>query len=95
MRYILLAFLAYLLIMNLAAFIAYGIDKSRAQNARRRTPEKTLIGLAGAGGALGALIGMFVFHHKTRKIKFVILNPFFSIIWLTVIIILSYILLTT
>ena len=80
MRYILWAILAYLLIMNLIAFIAYGIDKSRAQNARRRTPEKTLIGLAGAGGALGALIGMLVFHHKTRKLKFTVLVPLFLII---------------
>ena len=94
MRYILLAFLAYLLIMNLAAFIAYGIDKSRAQNARRRTPEKTLIGLAGAGGALGALIGMFVFHHKTRKIKFQIAVPFFAFVWFVIIGIIIYKLIT-
>ena len=75
MRYLLLGILIYLLIMNLTAFIAYGIDKSRAQNARRRTPEKTLIGLAFAGGGIGALAGMLVFHHKTRKLKFCILIP--------------------
>ena len=75
MRYLLLGILMYFLIMNLIAFIAYGIDKSRAQNARRRTPEKTLIGLAFAGGAIGALSGMLIFHHKTRKIKFCVLIP--------------------
>lgn len=39
--------------------------------ARRRIPEKTLLTLAALGGALGALIGMSVWRHKTQHKKFV------------------------
>ena len=28
--------------------------------------EKTLIGIAVIGGSVGAILGMYVFHHKTR-----------------------------
>lgn len=53
--------------VNVAAFIAYGDDKRRAKKpGARRTPEKTLLLLAAFGGSVGALLGMRVFHHKTR-----------------------------
>ena len=32
--------------------------------------EKTLLTACGLFAALGGLIGMYVFHHKTRKLKF-------------------------
>ena len=35
----------------------------------------TLLGLAAAGGSVGALLGMHLFHHKTRKKKFTIGVP--------------------
>ncbi len=60
----------YELMINAVAFAAYGIDKYRAQKNRYRIPEATLIGLAVIGGALGALFGMKIFHHKTLKPKF-------------------------
>ncbi|MBQ1597542.1 MAG: DUF1294 domain-containing protein, partial [Lachnospiraceae bacterium] len=34
------------------------------------------------GGALGALLGMFIWHHKIRKWKFRILVPFCLLIWI-------------
>ncbi len=43
-------------------------DKERAP--RRRIPEKTLFVLAILGGSIGAMAGMAVFHHKTRKAIF-------------------------
>lgn len=59
--------LIYLAAVNILAFFAYGDDKRRAKiQGARRTPEKTLIGLAVIGGSLGALLGMQVFRHKTR-----------------------------
>lgn len=62
----------YLTCVNALAFAAFGIDKSRAKRGVWRIPEKTLMLLAVAGGSLGALVGMQVFRHKTRK-------PLFSI----------------
>ena len=62
----------YLGILNVVTFLTYGADKHRAQSGRWRIPEKTLLGLAVAGGSLGAWLGMKTFHHKTQKPKFYI-----------------------
>lgn len=66
-----------LLIINIVAFAAYGIDKRKAKKGRWRIPESTLLLLAFLGGALGALLGMRTFHHKTKHWKFKILVPLF------------------
>lgn len=47
-------------------FTLYGADKKRAKKREWRISEKTLIGIAVIGGSAGALLGMHVFHHKTR-----------------------------
>ncbi len=60
----------YLLLVNAVAFLAFGEDKRRAKRREWRIPEATLMGLAAAGGSLGALAGMRFFHHKTRHRKF-------------------------
>ena len=65
--------------MNIAAFAAYGIDKYKAKNNRWRISESFLILLAVLGGSLGALLGMLIWHHKTRKPKFRIV-PFLSVL---------------
>lgn len=56
--------------VNIIAFLLYGADKYRATRKKWRIPEKVLIGIALCGGSAGALLGMYVFHHKTRKNKF-------------------------
>ena len=71
----------YLLIVNLAAFALYGIDKSKARRNKWRIKEAVLIGVAYLGGCYGALVGMFVFHHKTKKSKFKLLVPLAVIIY--------------
>ena len=60
----------YLILINLTAFISYGLDKRRAKRGAWRIPERTLILLAAVGGSIGAYAGMRVFHHKTRHNKF-------------------------
>lgn len=60
----------YLLLVNAVAFLTFGEDKRRAKRREWRIPEATLMGLAAAGGSLGALAGMRFFHHKTRHRKF-------------------------
>ena len=49
----------YLIMINVITFALYGLQW--------RVREKKLIILALIGGSIGALIGMTVFHHKTRK----------------------------
>ena len=70
----------YLIIINIITFITYGIDKAKARKGAWRIPEKTLIGLAVAGGSIGAMAGMSFFHHKTRKPLFKIGIPVILII---------------
>lgn len=65
----------YLAVINFTAWAAYGLDKGRARSGKWRIPERTLLLLALAGGSLGALAGMLMFRHKTRKAKFVISVP--------------------
>lgn len=62
--------LPYLLIINVLAFLLYGIDKWKAKRARWRIPESVLLGMAAVGGSIGARLGMHVWHHKTQHKKF-------------------------
>ncbi len=71
---------AAVLLMNVIAFSAYGIDKRKAQKDKWRIPESTLLILAFLGGSIGAFLGMRVFHHKTKHWKFKILVPLFLIL---------------
>ena len=60
----------YCIIVNILTFLAWGWDKFRAQAQQWRVPEKSLVFLVIAGGPLGALAGMVLFRHKTRKTFF-------------------------
>ena len=76
---------AYFLVgINILAFIVYGIDKWRAAHDRWRIPESTLLGLAVIGGSIGALLGMKVWHHKTKHKKFVFGLPAILLIQLII-----------
>ncbi len=75
----------YFSIINIISFVLYGIDKHRAIKDKWRIPEATLVGVAALGGGPGALLGMLVWHHKTKKWKFRILVPAFIIIWTAII----------
>lgn len=63
--------LVWLAVINLLTFIIYGADKRRARRGKWRVPEKTLFLLPLLGGSIGALLGMRVFHHKTKHWYFV------------------------
>ena len=67
--------LAYLIIINAAAFILMLADKIKAKRGTWRIPEATLMGIAALGGSVGALAGMYTFRHKTKHIKFTLGIP--------------------
>ena len=56
--------------MSFLLFAMMGIDKALAKRGAWRVPEKTLFLLALLGGALGGIIGMYFFRHKTRHASF-------------------------
>ena len=58
-------------VFSLAPFHVFGADKRRARKGKWRVPERTLFLLPLLGGSVGALLGMRVFHHKTRHWYFV------------------------
>ena len=55
-------------------FLIFGVDKLLAKHPRfrQRVPEKNLLLLAVVGGSVGALLGMYLFRHKTLHRKFMI-----------------------
>lgn len=67
-------------LMSVVLFIVMGIDKNHARLRMRRVPEATLFSLALLGGALGGVLGMQVFRHKTQHMKFVIGFPLLALI---------------
>ena len=65
----------YLLLINVITFAVYAIDKFNAKNDAWRISERILILFAAVGGSVGALLGMYICRHKTRKPKFKIGIP--------------------
>jgi len=63
---------SYLLLLNLTAFAAFWVDKRRARKGKYRIPERRLLLVAMLGGSIGAWLGMYLFRHKTKHLKFVI-----------------------
>ena len=72
--------LIYLLIINIIAFIMYGIDKWKAHRKQWRISEKMLLFLAVIGGSAGASAGVYIFHHKTLHKKFTFGVPLIQVI---------------
>ena len=62
----------YLIIINVLAFVMYGIDKRKAVKGRWRISEAALLTVAALGGSLGSLLAMELFRHKTKHKKFTI-----------------------
>lgn len=61
----------YLAVLNLVGFSMMGIDKWKAKHKKWRISEKALFASALFGGSIGAILGMYLFHHKTRHWYFV------------------------
>ena len=78
--------IAYLILINMIAFLSMFIDKKKAEKGKWRTKESTLLILAIIGGSIGAIIGMHVFHHKTQKPRFFVGIPVIIVLQILVII---------
>lgn len=83
MRYLII----YIVIINIIAFLAMYIDKRKAKYGKWRIPEQSLFILALIGGSIGAIIGMYTFRHKTKKLRFSVGFP--AILVLQIILIIS------
>lgn len=70
----------WLLFINLTGIGVMGLDKHKAILHRRRIPERTLFLIALLGGSLGTWIGMYLFRHKTRHLRFVLGIPLILLI---------------
>ena len=78
--------LSYLVVINLIAFVLYGIDKKRAIRNEHRIRENVLLWISRLGGAIGSWLGIKIFRHKTKHTKFRIVVPLWIIIWVAVIV---------
>ena len=67
--------IVYLLAINLIGVLIMYIDKRKAKYGRWRIPEKTLLIVALLGGSIGTISGMYLFRHKTKKLKFTLGFP--------------------
>ena len=72
----------YLVGINIVTFLIYGVDKYCARYNRYRISEYTLFVLSFFGGSIGAILGMKIFRHKTKKNKFWLINFLFLIMWI-------------
>lgn len=73
----------YLISINLISFILMFIDKRKAIYNKYRIKESTLLFISLLGGCFGTLLGMYLFRHKTRKLKFKLVH-LFCIIYIVV-----------
>ncbi len=62
--------LVFVAAVNVATFCLYGFDKWQSVRHGNRVPENILYLVTLLGGTVGALIGMHLFRHKTRKGSF-------------------------
>lgn len=62
--------------LSLLNFCLMGADKRRAKTGAWRVRERTFFLIALFGGAPGGVLGMYVFHHKTRHWYFKFGLPF-------------------
>lgn len=76
--------IVYLAIVNVVAFTMMGVDKYRAKRDEWRIRERTLFLFPLLGGSVGGVLGMQVFHHKTRHWYFRFGFPLILVVQLVV-----------
>lgn len=79
-----ISLILYLVIINVITFVMFGVDKYKAIRQEWRIRESTLLGLALIGGSIGGWLAMYIFHHKTKKVKFFVGIPVILVIQIVV-----------
>ncbi len=64
-----------LLVINGVSLVVFGVDKLKSKRGGWRVPESKLL-LVAFFGPFGAFLGMLLFRHKTRKVKFLLVPVF-------------------
>jgi uncharacterized membrane protein YsdA (DUF1294 family) len=82
-------FLLYLLLINLLGFVLYGVDKAKSKGRGRRIPERVLLWVARLGGGVGCWMGMMLFRHKTKHVRFKVLVPLWTVLWVVALVLLG------
>lgn len=72
-------FLIYVLAINIFGIFIMHRDKEYAKKHHWRVRESTLFIIAILFGSLGILMGMRIFHHKTKHLKFTIFIPLIAL----------------
>ena len=84
MKYFYMIYAAAIVTMSLVAFVLYYADKVKAKKGAWRIKEAVLLGCGFFCGAIGALLGMQVFRHKTKHWYFVAGLPIIFFIQLAI-----------
>lgn len=87
---VILTLIIYCVAVNIMGFALMGIDKWKARKQAFRIPEATLFIIAIIGGSIGSILGMFTFHHKTRRWYFLYGMPAILILQIGLIFLLQY-----
>lgn len=67
------------ILLNAIPILLFGLDKYKAIKRKWRIPEHTLLTSA-LFGPFGAMLSMFLFRHKIRNKKFILLISFFVLL---------------
>lgn len=74
--------LSYLIAINAIGMVLFGLDKAFSkQKGHPRIPERVVLWTARIGGGVGCWLGMLLFRHKTKHIRFKVLVPLWTVIW--------------
>ena len=79
-QYLIYTVIIYMIFINLVSLLLFRTDKQLARKRKRRIAEKTLFLSAILGGGPGAVLGMHLFSHKTKKAAFQLGLPLMAIV---------------
>ncbi|MBV7273124.1 DUF1294 domain-containing protein [Clostridiaceae bacterium UIB06] len=72
--------LYYILIINLYGILIMYCDKNKSIKKQWRVPEARIFLISFILGSLGVILGMYLFRHKTKHMKFTLGIPLIFII---------------
>ena len=76
----------YIALMSVVLLVVMKADKERARRNQYRISEKTLWMTAIFGGAIGGVIGMQLFRHKTKHLSFRLGFPLLALLDVSVLV---------